>query len=271
MAIPPDKIDAPFGSFGTVSPHTRVRRANDSMGYMRAWFDANFEAPDIRLKRHEETGTYIYRYGGPFKAEDVLNEHFTGQIDQYGDLYVPRLTTAVVGQILYPDNLDDWSPKPNSEYYRKFHTKIEIDKTHQEQIDSILEQIDEIRKNLTTVETDKSLLGHNHPPENIGLPPYHDEDRDDILKLLDRAENEVSATKLQPEVILETGKAIVDKSRPFIEYAKTTAKFAATAVAGEALKKGFDWLTIGSNRIHLMHSLHQLGTWMVHFVSSLMS
>lgn len=78
---------------------------------MRDWFYKNFEDPAERTPYESAEGGYIWIWGGPYDAEEVLDEEFGNR--------VPReLIEQLVTELNY--NCDEWAPTPSLEDYDDF-------------------------------------------------------------------------------------------------------------------------------------------------------
>lgn len=143
---------------------------------MKEWFFENFEDPQSEMPRDSEEGIFLYPWGGPFDARDTLHDQFS---DQYKEEWINIAIDAVEHEGIY-----DWAPTSHGEFYEHpeedsfEHLPIE----ERNVISSrILERLAALEKIVQGLPPTPISIGHNAPPEDIGLPPYSNEDRSSLF------------------------------------------------------------------------------------------
>lgn len=71
------------------------------------WFRENYQHPEVELPYDKEEGKYIFVYGGPYNAHDVLTERFKGETEE--------IINAAVKEI-ESDGTFEWSPTKHEGY-----------------------------------------------------------------------------------------------------------------------------------------------------------
>lgn len=105
-----------------------------------------------------------------------------------------------------------WAPTSNGDYY--VHPELEDETAPQlpsqapQLTSEILDRLMQLEAAFTSLPTTPANLGHNQPPDEIGLPPYTDEDA-----------REVRAT------IVETRTALLDSAPDPVELSRLSTQF----------------------------------------------
>jgi hypothetical protein len=141
------------------------------------WFFSNFQAPS---DYEERDGSNPYEFGGPYDASEIIQEAF-GEADE-------TIVDAVIEEIEAEGM--EWAPDMgrlyDDDYQKNAHAKLQT-------------SLDELEVALDAVETVSESIGGNKPPEEIGVPPYTDEDKIELKS---------SITILrQPDAVLFSQKA----------------------------------------------------------------
>jgi hypothetical protein len=162
---------------------------------MVEWFNQNFKAPDITMRWDDnavwdDNATWsddsenAYKFGGPFNARQSLVRHFS---DRYDDA---SITAAV--ERLEANGVTDWAPRQNGMSYggsdahgsteTRDNRTDDLNAKNQDEIrqklNAVVAAVDEISALLVALPTFDGSIGHNKPPEDVGVPPYSTEDRD---------------------------------------------------------------------------------------------
>jgi hypothetical protein len=143
------------------------------------WFSSQFEDPQNETHYEKEDDRYIYMSGGPFEAADVLRAHFGGD---HPDGWIQEAVDHVEC-----NGITERAPRPHGNYY----DHPEEDEKRPQDIDALARTARESLATLTEIlpllPTAPETLGHNAPPEEIGLPPYTDEDAHDAQQAIAEA------------------------------------------------------------------------------------
>ena len=221
---------------------------------MVAWFEEQFEDPQNETPYDSEDGEYVYVFGGPFDANDVLG-------DQFGSEYKQEWIEAAVEQV-QSDGIFEWAPKTGGDYYE--HPDREEDtpdvegvSVREEITGQILEKLGALEACLAELPRAPASIGHNYPPDEIGLPPYDDESRRELEEAIVETRSEV----IEPEP---------DQAR--LARAESTFRRVGTAIAkwigakldlavDEAIKatvKATAWGTVAAYALGLADDLASL-------------
>ena len=86
----------------------RNSAAEEQYRVMEAWFRARFEDPAERTPYESSEGGYIWIWGGPYDAEEELNEEFQGLVP---DEAIQELVRSLAGECL------EWAPTESPDDY----------------------------------------------------------------------------------------------------------------------------------------------------------
>lgn len=143
---------------------------------MENWFHENFEDPQIQMPRDAEDQVFLYPYGGPFEAGDVLHETFSHEFDAAWIVEAAELVEQI--------GTFEWAPTSESEYYDHLEPEEGIEPSPSSQVTEIkigiLERLTQLETAVAAMPTTPANVGHNQPPEGIGLPPYTDQDASEV-------------------------------------------------------------------------------------------
>ncbi|KSB91125.1 hypothetical protein AS593_06065 [Caulobacter vibrioides] len=136
---------------------------------MESWFFEQFEDPQLETPRDSEEQVFIYPWGGPFEANDVLHGVF-------GDRFDADWIDAAIDRI-ERDGTTEWAPSSSGDYYEHPEPdEMDGGGTPAELTASILQRLEALESIVAALPVAPSDLGHNGPPEDIGAPPYSNED-----------------------------------------------------------------------------------------------
>jgi len=96
--------------------------------YARHWFNQNFEDPAQQTPHNSQEGGYLYIWGGPYDARDVLGGEFGGILSDE--------VIEMLAQEVESDGTVDWAPGRNhpdheraaEESERDYKSEIDLDK-----------------------------------------------------------------------------------------------------------------------------------------------
>lgn len=169
------------------------QRRGAAIEKMETWFFEQFEDPQNETPRDSEEQTYIYPWGGPFDASDVLHGQFDFEYDK-------ELVDAAIEQI-ERDGTTEWAPTSSGDYYE--HPEPEPDAavdavTTVELTGRILERLEKLEAVVAALPGQPGNIGHNAPPEEIGLPPYGEDVVVDISTAIAETRTELAQAEPDP-------------------------------------------------------------------------
>jgi hypothetical protein len=189
---------------------------------MVSWFFENFEDPQNEMHYDSEDGVYLYPYGGPFEAADMLSSFSDDYaIDEWIEAAVKKIER---------NGTFEWAPTSHGEYYE--HPEPEID-VAELSVQNAVDKADAIgillaKVNRLEVRLDEiaPAYGHNGPPEEFGVPPYDSEDRDKLSELVAIVRNEIQKTTPDKSILYEESAKAASIGHKMMAYVKKTADIA---------------------------------------------
>ena len=168
-----------------------AQRRSDAIDTMEAWFFEQFEDPQNEMPRDGEEQAFFYPWGGPFEASDVLHGEFSHLFDE-------RTITAAVLRI-ERDGTVEWAPTADGDFYEHPDSEPgeESELARSELTSRILDRLDKLETAITAMPGQPGNIGHNAPPEEIGLPPFGDEETAEIKNAI--AETRKELTQGEPD------------------------------------------------------------------------
>lgn len=149
---------------------------------MVKWFFENFEDPQNETPYDNEDGDYVYIWGGPFDANEVISDAFSGE---YPEEWIEYAVGEVEG-----DGTHEWAPLAAGDFYEHPEPNdLDTSSNQKLSVDAVLrnrifERLDELESKLASLPTTPSSIGHNLPPDDIGLPPYDDFAKDELQEAI---------------------------------------------------------------------------------------
>jgi hypothetical protein len=169
-------------------------RRSAAIEEMEDWFRENFEDPQNETPYDSETGEYQYIWGGPFDASDMIES-------QFGDQYEPKWIEAAVENVT-SDGTYDWAPTSAGEFYEppedegadtEDESAPEAGDGRPEISAKILSKLDALEAALAELTPAPPNIGHNLPPDEVGLPPYDEQSRRDLEDAARQTRDEVAS------------------------------------------------------------------------------
>lgn len=187
----------------------RERRDN-ALEEMVDWFHENFEDPQNETPYDGETGEYQYVWGGPFDAADMIGS-------QFGDQYDQKWIDAAVEDVT-SDGTYDWAPTSGGDFYEPPDDDADAEERPSEAQEGraeisarIISRLDSLEATLASLAAAPPNIGHNVPPDEVGLPPYDDQSRRDLEEAARATREEV--TEDAPDVDrLDTARSTFSKA-----------------------------------------------------------
>lgn len=181
---------------------------------VRQWFLDNFEDPAENMPYESREGGYQMIWG-EFDAREQIEANF------------PELESDLLDEII--EDLEsiaiEWAPN-----FKRLFDEGDESGADLDDYDVLQQRIAELERLLHDVEASSTLIGDNHPPEEIGLPPYTSDDRDEVekaLAVLKRSEKELNSA---PEDALAAAEHIKQRSDRIKDF---------LAMNGEEMAKNF--------------------------------
>jgi len=144
----------------------QAERREAAIEEMDKWFFEQFEDPQIETPRNGEDQEYVYAWGGPFEALDVLHSQFSSDYEE------SWIIEAV--ERIERDGTTEWAPTSTGDYYEPPDPDIddgEVVATAQLTA-QILDRLTKLEEIVGALPGLPGNIGHNFPPDEIGLPPY---------------------------------------------------------------------------------------------------
>lgn len=205
----------------------------DAIEAMETWFFEQFEDPQVEMPRDSEEQSFKFPWGGPFEASDVLHGEFSHQFDE-------ATVTAAVEHI-ERDGTVEWAPTSHGDFYE--HPDSEPDEepeaARRKLAGRILDHLDLLETAIAAMPGQPGNIGHNAPPEEIGLPPYGDEEVAEIKTAI--AETRTELAGAAPDVAV-----LATQSRRFEQWGKKLGLWLAKKgdlAVDELIKNGIKAIT----------------------------
>src|SRR3546814_5498511 len=113
------------------------------------------------------------------------------------------------------DGTVEWAPTSHGDFYEHPdpEPEEETEATRVELTGRILDRLDQLEAAIAAMPGQPGNIGHNAPPEEIGLPPYGDEEAAEITTAI--AETRVELAQVEPDPA-----ALANQSRRFAQRGK---------------------------------------------------
>jgi hypothetical protein len=190
------------------SPAPRIDNLNreEMMEAIKEWFAANFEDPAQHTPYESAEGGYQWIWGGPYDAREEIESHFSDIPDDVLDEVVSELENEAV----------DWAPHERRIVPEP--PEFDDDEPELSGYQALQARLDHLESLLVRVEPLSSLIGSNHPPEEIGIPPYAGEDKKEIenaIAVLRKPESDQIAESEKTEQAAEVLKTYGERFKDF--------------------------------------------------------
>jgi len=161
---------------------------------MEAWFHKNFEDPKNETPYDIETCDYQYLWGGPYGTY-MIHQQFRGRYDW--DWIDEAINNVASDEVVL------WAPRPDGDFYKlpPDDGSDEEDTVEESQVGEssiqisyrILSKLDALEAILEVIPPASPNIGHNLPPNEIGLPPYDEQSRREFEEAVHATRDEVSS------------------------------------------------------------------------------
>lgn len=187
------------------------------------WFHDNFEDPANQTPHDSSEGGYIYIWGGPYDAHEVISEHF--------DRYPEEVISAAVRSI-EKNGTVDWAPKDGTPFHnandedQSFDQDLIDEESKANLTENLILQVSELQALIEPIIRANPGIGHNNPPEEISdiEIPYKD------FEELSRISDEIKSV-------------VADETSTSVELPKKASKFQ------EIGSKILNWLGARANAL----------------------
>jgi hypothetical protein len=170
---------------------------------VKEWFFSNFEDPVENTPYDSREGGYQYIWGGPYDTREIFSDYLSDLPEAVAEEIINDLEQTTDQWTVSDKRLYDEAPPEPSSY------------------DELQIALNNLEDALTQVHPYSSAIGGNHPPEEIGVPPYRDEEKRSIIQaieILRQPEEELDKDPKQAEEAAEKLKTVGQK---VIDYLKT--------------------------------------------------
>lgn len=213
---------------------------------MVEWFYFHFEDPQNETPRDD--GEFVFVWGGPFDAGEVLYEQFTGE---YEDEWIELAKGEVEA-----DGIIEWAPTSRGDFF--YHPAENENSssaiTHITR-EGLLTSLAALKSQLADLETAPAAIGHNRPPDPIDAPPYTEEEKSELNDLLETTEAELARSSPDLSHLRWMSSKIGNFAEKAIRYAGQKTDLAID----ETIKKGVPivvaYLTFGQNLQNFIDSV----------------
>lgn len=166
-----------------LAEETEAAEREAAIEEMVEWFEEHFEDPQNETPRNSEEGVYVYLWGGPFDAREMLE-------DQFHDIYKEEWVESATEQVQASGTFE-WAPTTHGDFYEhperdgddatdSTEASDTVETIRAELTGRIVAKLDELDARLAELPAVPASIGHNYPPDDIGLPPYNDDSRRDL-------------------------------------------------------------------------------------------
>ncbi|GGO94104.1 hypothetical protein [Stakelama pacifica] len=173
-----------------------AQKRADAIETMEAWFFEQFEDPQVEMPRDSEEQTFLFPWGGPFEASDVLHGEFSHRFDE--------ATIMAAVEHIERDGTVEWAPTSHGDYYEHPDPEPEPEAdevsvaNRAELTERILDRLDQLEAAIASLPGQPGNIGHNAPPEEIGLPPYGEAETAEIRLAIVETRTELAAADPDP-------------------------------------------------------------------------
>lgn len=242
-----------IGEYTYSAEEFRALTRGEQIEAMVEWFHSHFEDPAVRLPYESREGGYQWIYGGPYSADDQIQNEFSEVADF-------ETMQAAVDQVT-GDGLFDWAPRSSDDDYDDSDREDGADYLLDQNGDFITDQDgnriiisnateqpdfrEELVSRLDRLENIlKEYVGtlpprnHNNPPELVEPEPITAEQLDQISEVANALRQE-TAKEVPDAAVLQTQSNVLQKIGAAIAGA---ARLIAGGIVQGAAWEGVVWL-----------------------------
>jgi hypothetical protein len=211
-----------------------------------AWFGANFEDPVENTPYESAEGGYQWIWGGPYDAREEIESYFG------------ELPEEVLSKV-FEDIEESWEWAPSD-------SRIYDEDPPDDPYRNMQDALDRVEEALKQVQPFNSGIGGNHPPEEIGVPPYSDEANSELVKAISALRApEKMLSKDRDEVVqaATTFKSVGEKITDFLLGQANKVADSFSSELGKLMAKGVaGLLTWEMFRDRLMGAYEAVMQWL---------
>lgn len=214
----------------TETPDVDGLEREDLKEAIRDWFLSNYEDPAENTPYESAEGGYQYIWGGPYDAREEIEGHF--------EKLPEEIVEEVVGEL--ERGAAEWAPHSN-----RIYDEDPPDRDFQPPpYEEIQWHLDQVRRLMAKIEPASSLIGNNRPPEDIGIPPYSDEDKKEIEKAIEVLRKPEAELARDPEGTLRAAEVLKSRGERLREFFVLHGEKFAESFSSQLGKRAADSLTV---------------------------
>jgi hypothetical protein len=188
------------------------------------WFRKNYEDPAENTPYESAEGGYQYIWGGPYDAREEIETYLGEFPDTILRPALARLERTAV----------EWAPNDG---------RIFDEDPPENPYADVQSALDGLEAAFAQVHPIPSGIGGNNPPEEIGVPPYTDEDHRDVLQAIHVLRAPESILAKEPENAERAAEKLKAVGEKVCLFLKDQGKLFADAFSTEAGKRTAQVLT----------------------------
>ncbi|OWV78065.1 hypothetical protein ATY75_29075 [Rhizobium sp. N122] len=195
---------------------------------VREWFFENFEDPADNTPFESAEGGYQWVYGGPYDAREEIELAFPDVEEEVLEDIISDIEAEGIEWAPHVDRIIDRSDKdpPVSEY------------------EAMQAAIKELQAAVKELKPFSSTIGGNNPPEEIGLPPYDEQDKKEIEEAIDILLGPATELSANPVVVASSAEVLKSKSEHIKDFVSRHGDKFVENFAGQLGKRAADSLTL---------------------------
>lgn len=186
-----------------------AERREKAIQKMEEWFHSQFEDPQVETPFDGESGEYQFLWGGPFDAGERLRDEF---IYTYNEKWIADAVERVES-----DGTTEWAPTSGGDFYE--HPEPEEAEVARGLVSrKILVRLNELEQRLTELSSSPPSLGHNSPPDEVGIPPYDDEAMRELQEIAKATREQVTDGNPNRQILEEAETAFWRIGRGMLKW-----------------------------------------------------
>ncbi|MBY5327648.1 hypothetical protein [Rhizobium leguminosarum] len=195
---------------------------------IREWFFENFEDPAENTPHESAEGGYQWVYGGPYDAREEIESAFPDVEEEVLDDVINDIEAEGIEWAPHVDRVIEESDEdhPVSDY------------------EAMQTAIKELQAAVAALKPFTSVIGSNHPPEEIGLPPYDEQDKKEIEEAIDTLLGPAAELSANPVMVASSAEVLKSKGEKLKEFVSRHGDKFVENFAGQMGKRTADSLTL---------------------------